>query len=164
MFFKKDIITFYPTVPGVDVLTPIEQIKNFFPYTGFLINLWTDLFIRYYNNFIDFKSSSNVFEFSLIKEKNLCFIETKTPWKIKTKTKMDIFLLPPFHKENEYIQTTPKLTDSFSDLNITFKLKKYGDFLIKKGTPLAIALPYKAKYNLSIDKCIPEKNLESYLI
>ena len=78
------------------------------------------------------------------------------PWRLFTPKGYSVYQLPMTYEFNEIFEVMSGTihTDMYHEINQQMVLKKEGEFLIPKGTPLAVYIPYKRqKYDF---ECITQ--------
>lgn len=136
---------------------------------GYVIPLWCDLYIKVDENGILWKSPDKRFQFEIHKDeqyRNLIppharkdvsiILKTLCPWRLKTSPGYSVLQVPMFYHFNEYFEALPGViwTDIHHEINQQIIIKKFGEFIIQRGTPLVTYIPYKRE-EIQFE-CIPE--------
>jgi hypothetical protein len=188
---KKPTIEFWPTVRGLETITPIVPAKRILPKwikdsdddvkyidnipvtqgnikkcpavvdfltEGWVLPMWTDLYINCSETNIEWKASDDSFKFDVhphsqfidimpkhLRGKYFWVFKAYSPWLVKTTSGYNIFSLNPFYHFNQNFDTAEGIqySDVYYDTNPIILIKRLGEFVIPRGTPLAIYYPYK---------------------
>jgi len=133
---------------------------------GFVVPLWTDLHLKVDHKGYEWKTPSEAFSFSShndtqfrdwlpqhIKDNSSMVLKPNCPWRVKTPPGWSMWQLPMFYHFNSTFEVMPGIiwTDIHHEINQQMLIKRYGEFDIKRGTPLAIYVPYERnKYTYDI--------------
>jgi len=126
---------------------------------GWVLTAWCDIALNVNSNmsvaweFSDRKTQAQIHEpqqFLVhtpkhIYEKYSCVFKIKCPWLVKTSPGYSVMLLDPYYHFNEFFDTAAGILDSdiYPNLNPLLLIKKCGEFLIEKDTPLMLIYPFK---------------------
>jgi hypothetical protein len=149
---------------------------------GYVMPLWCDLQIDIKHDNFEWKSPDKMFNFSShgdiqfrdfvpkhIKDNSSMVLKAECPWRLKTPKGYSVWQLPMYYHYNPIFEVLPGIiwSDIHHEVNQQMLIKKYGKFLLKRGTPLAVYVPFKReKYKLEIQGPTPENarwSNESYL-
>lgn len=91
-----------------------------------------------HNQFLDHLPEST-------KQKYYWVFKPSSPWYVQTSPGYSIMQLDPFYFFNEYFDSAGGIQDSdfYHNLNPLLLIKKDCNFVIERGTPLAVIYPYK---------------------
>ena len=81
------------------------------------------------------------------------------PWHVKTPKGWSMWQLPMYYDFNPIFEVLPGTiwTDVHHEINQQMMMKRYGEFVIKRGTPLALYVPFeRKKYDYVIQGPTPE--------
>ena len=127
---------------------------------GFVVPLWCDLRLIIEHDKWRWESPHQQFSFTKhedsqfrdwipkhTKDNSSIILKPNCPWRIKTPPGWSVWQLPMFYDFNPIFEVLPGIiwTDIHHEINQQMLIKKYGDFLIKRGTPLAMYVPYERK-------------------
>ena len=145
---------------------------------AFVIPLWADFYLNVSEKDFGWKCSNEDFTMSLhykeqfldhtpknVKKDVMVVAKTDCPWRVKTSKGWGMLQLPMFYDFNEDFECLPGLTytEWSHQINQQLLLKKKGEFLLKKGTPIAMYKPVKLdKINYTVKDEDDEKFIESY--
>lgn len=149
---------------------------------GIVIKLWCDLAITIKeDNTYQVYAPEDIFKFETHgneqfldylpqrKEQNISMVlKAFCPWRIQTPPGYSVMQLPMFYNFNKDFTVMPGniWTDVHHEINQQIMFHGYGDFLIKRGTPLAVYVPIKReKIPLSVERPSAElsyRNAVSY--
>ena len=134
---------------------------------GFVVPLWTDLHLKIEHNKYEWKTPNKNFSFSShndaqfrdwipqhIKDNTSLVIKPACPWRIKTPPGWSVWQLPMYYHYNPLFETLPGIiwSDIHHEINQQMLFKQYGEFVIKRGTPLAMYVPYERnKYTYKVE-------------
>lgn len=125
---------------------------------GWVMPLWTDLYMNVSEESISWKASDDTFSFAVhphdhfihimpehLKSKYYWVFKPYAPWMVKTSPGYSMINLDPFYFFNPSFDTSYGIQDSdvYYDLNPLMLIKRLGEFVIPRGTPLSIIFPYK---------------------
>ena len=156
----------------IPLLSNIKACPGFIDYAmqGYVVSMWCDLHINvnlikgttwrtpHHEFKFDFHDD-NQFKDYLPKnkrEKVYGVLKPQCPWRVFTSKGYSMYQLPMTYEFNDIFEVMSGVlhTDVYHEVNQQMVLKKEGEFLIKKGTPLAVYIPYKReKFNF---ECITE--------
>jgi hypothetical protein len=133
---------------------------------GWVMPLWTDLYLKVSKSEISYRPADTSFEFSVhphthfidvmpdqLKNKYFCVFKPFAPWIVKTSPGYSIFNMDPFYHFSPYFDTAAGIQDSdvYYDLNPILFIKKEGEYVIPRGTPLSVIIPFKRE---KIEGCV----------
>jgi hypothetical protein len=148
-------------VPGAEMLHPgtAKRCPSFIDFfnQGYVIKLWCDLYVDIDDsgNFkIKVPENSYLFEthpndqfLNYIPDKKTysLIIKGVCPWRIETPPGYSVLQLPIFYDFNKDFTVLPGTiwTDIHHEINQQIAFYKPGEYLIKRGTPLAVYIPFK---------------------
>lgn len=125
---------------------------------GWIMPMWCDLHLTITEDKISWTPSDDSFSFSVhsheqmlehvpqnAQNKYYFILKCISPWFLKTSKGYNTMLTNPFYHFNEYfdVATGISRSDYHISTNTFLMIKKKGDFLIKKGTPIALFFSYK---------------------
>ncbi len=144
---------------------------------GYVIRLWCDLYINIEEDGkFNWRTPDERFTFEHHPKEQYAkwlpehedvkvVLKPDCPWRIKTDSGYSVMQLPLYYDFNPIFQTLPGVvwTDTHHQINQQLIFKKAGSYLIPRGTPLAVYIPYKrTKYNMKITNFNEEsKKLEN---
>ena len=162
---EKPKIHWWSTIEGVEKVTPVLPAKEFIPdwwkrvqrkidsklddkgtvrncpsfpeyiNQGFVVPLWCDLYLE-----IGQDNTSMV-------------LKPNCPWRVKTPPGWSVWQLPMYYHYNPMFETLPGIiwSDIHHEINQQMLFKRYGEFFIPRGTPLAMYVPFERnKYTYDI--------------
>jgi hypothetical protein len=149
---------------------------------GFVVPLWCDLHVNIQHDKFEWKTPERMFSFSShadvqfrdwapkhVKDNSSMVLKPNCPWRIKTPPGWSVWQLPMFYDFNPLFEVMPGIiwSDIHHEINQQMLMKRYGEFTLKRGTPLAAYVPYKrVKYETDIQGPTIENSSwtnESYL-
>ena len=149
---------------------------------GFVVPLWCDLHVEITHKKFEWRTPEKMFSFSShadeqfrdwvpkhVKDNTSMVLKPNCPWRIKTPPGWSVWQLPMYYDFNPLFEVLPGIiwSDRHHEINQQMLMKRYGEFFIKRGTPLAMYVPYERnKYTYDITGPTPEKAQwanESYL-
>jgi len=149
---------------------------------GYVLPLWCDLHITINENGFILQSPEPMFTFSShndaqfknflpqdIQNNISMVLKPNCPWRVKTPDGWSLMQLPMFYEFNPIFEVLPGViwSDIHYEINQQMLIKKYGEFELKRGTPLAMYVPYKrVKYKTDLQGTTQENSNwsnESYL-
>ena len=141
-----------------------------FAMQGYVVPLWCDLHINV--NLVKgttWATPNKNFQFEFhndnqykdyipehAKRNTISILKPVCPWRVFTPKGYSMYQLPMSYEFNEIfeVMTGTIHSDMYHEVNQQMVLKKEGEFMIPKGTPLAVYIPYKRqKYDF---ECIME--------
>mgnify|MGYP001238669998 CR=1 FL=1 len=133
---------------------------------GFVVPLWTDVHLNIEHDKYEWHSPDNMFNFSShgknqfldfvpqhVKDNSSIILKPNCPWRVKTPPGWSVWQLPMYYHFNNIFETLPGIiwSDIHHEINQQMMIKKYGEFVIKRGTPLAMYVPYERnKYTYDV--------------
>ena len=133
---------------------------------GFVVPLWCDLHVNIEHDKWNWRSPDKMFDFSAhadvqfrdwipkhVKDNTSMILKPSCPWRIKTPPGWSVWQLPMTYHYNPHFETLPGIiwSDIHHEINQQMLMKHYGDFTLKRGTPLAMYVPYKRlKYDYDV--------------
>ena len=134
---------------------------------GFVVPLWTDVYLKIERNEWEWKTPSKQFSFSShadeqfrdwvpqhIKDNTSIVLKPACPWRVKTPPGWSVWQLPMYYHYNPLFETLPGIiwSDIHHEINQQMLFKQYGEFNIPRGTPLAMYVPYERnKYTYKVE-------------
>ena len=134
---------------------------------GFVVPLWCDVHINIEPDKFEWKSPEKCFNFSShgdsqyrdwlprhVKDNTSMVLKPNCPWRVKTPPGWSMWQLPMHYDFNPLFEVQPGIiwTDVHHEINQQMLMKKFGQFTIKRGTPLAMYVPYeRKKYDFTIE-------------
>lgn len=124
---------------------------------GYVVKLWCDLYIKINDDkTFDLRSPEQAFKFIVhldnqfldhIPDRNTFSLVLKgvNPWRMKTPKGWSVMQLPLYYDFNKTFTVLPGTiwTDIHHEINPQIAFYGTGEFLIPRGTPLAVYIPYK---------------------
>ena len=133
---------------------------------GFVVPLWCDLYVNIEHDKWNWRSPDKMFDFSAhadvqfrdwipkhVKDNSSMILKPTCPWRVKTPPGWSVWQLPMTYHYNPLFETLPGIiwSDIHHEINQQMLMKTYGEFTIKRGTPLAMYVPYKrVKYDYDV--------------
>tara|TARA_B100000424_G_C22900194_1_gene478762 strand:+ start:567 stop:1304 length:738 start_codon:yes stop_codon:yes gene_type:complete len=133
---------------------------------GFVMPLWCDLHVSITHDGYEWKTPDKMFSFTShadeqfrnwvpkhVKDNSSMILKPNCPWRIKTPPGWSVWQLPMYYEYNPIFEVLPGIiwSDIHHEVNQQMFMKRYGEFLIKKGTPLAMYVPYERnKYTYDV--------------
>ena len=133
---------------------------------GFVVPLWCDLHLKIEHDKYEWQSPDKMFSFSShgdeqfrdylpqhMKDNTSMVLKPACPWRVKTPPGWSVWQLPMTYHYNPLFETLPGIiwSDIHHEINQQMLMKQYGEFVIKRGTPLAMYVPYKRnKYTYDV--------------
>ena len=134
---------------------------------GFVVPLWCDLHLEIEHDKFKWETPDKMFSFANhadvqfrdylpqhMKDNTSMVLKPNCPWRIKTPPGWSVWQLPMTYHYNPFFETLPGIiwSDIHHEINQQMLMKQYGEFLIPRGTPLAMYVPYKRnKYTYEIE-------------
>jgi len=147
----------------------VKNCPSFFEFfsNGFVVPLWCDLHLRVTDTEWEYKTPYNKFTFTShnnnqfkdfvppnYKDNIKMVLKPDCPWRVKTPPGWSISQFPMYYHYNPIFEVLPGniWSDFHYEINQQMVIKQTGEFEIKKGTPLAMYIPYeRKKYDYTID-------------
>ena len=88
-----------------------------------------------------------------VKDNTSMVLKPACPWRIKTPPGWSVWQLPMYYDFNPVFEVLPGIiwSDRHHEINQQMLMKRYGEFFIKRGTPLAMYVPYERnKYTYDV--------------
>ena len=133
---------------------------------GFVVPLWCDLHITIKHDGFEWHTPDKMFSFSShsdvqfrdylpqhMKDNTSMVLKPSCPWRVKTPPGWSVWQLPMTYHYNPIFETLPGIiwSDIHHEINQQMLMRQYGEFVIKRGTPLAMYVPYKRnKYTYDV--------------
>ena len=133
---------------------------------GFVVPLWCDLHITIKHDGFEWHTPDKMFSFSShsdvqfrdylpqhMKDNTSMGLKPSCPWRVKTPPGWSVWQLPMTYHYNPLFETLPGIiwSDIHHEINQQMLMKQYGEFVIKRGTPLAMYVPYERnKYTYDV--------------
>jgi len=149
------------TGPRVNQKGSIANCPSFpeFMSSGYVVKLWCDLYLDIKNDGEwKWRSPSEMFQFDShpdvqfrdfipqhMKDNTSLVLKPNCPWRVKTPPGWSVMQLPMTYHYNPIFEVLPGViwSDIHHEINQQMLIKKYGEFIIPKGTPLAMYIPFK---------------------
>ena len=149
-------------IDGIESKGTVRNCPSFpeFITQGFVVPLWCDVHINVEHNKFDWRSPDKMFSFSShadqqfrdwvpqhVKDNSSMILKPNCPWRVKTPPGWSVWQLPMYYHYNPVFETLPGIiwSDIHHEINQQMLMKRYGEFTIKRGTPLAMYVPYERK-------------------
>lgn len=133
-------------------------ITDFFD-TGYIVPLWCDVkFIFKESGNHEIYCSDKRFHFDAhsneqyinhlpqrVKDEIKIILKADCPWRVKTPDGYSMLQLPLYYHFDNLFEVLPGTiwTDIHHHINQQVAIKKYGEFILKKGHPIAMYIPYR---------------------
>ena len=133
---------------------------------GFVVPLWCDVNIKIEHESFEWRTPDKTFSFSshadsqfrdhlpqYVQDNTSMVLKPTCPWRVKTPPGWSVWQLPMYYHYNPFFETLPGIiwSDIHHEINQQMLMKRYGEFTIKRGTPLAMYVPYERnKYTYDI--------------
>ena len=134
---------------------------------GFVVPLWCDLYLEIEQegtwkwrtpdkNFSFSTHSNSQFRDWLpqhMQDNTSMVVKPSCPWRVKTPPGWSVWQLPMYYHYNPMFETLPGIiwSDIHHEINQQMLFKRYGEFFIPRGTPLAMYVPFERnKYTYDI--------------
>ena len=134
---------------------------------GFVVPLWCDLHINIEHDKFDWKTPDKMFNFTShadqqfrdwapkhVQDNSSMVLKPNCTWRIQTPPGWSVWQLPMFYEFNPLFEVLPGIiwSDIHHEINQQMLMKRYGEFSIKRGTPLAMYVPYERnKYTYEVE-------------
>jgi hypothetical protein len=150
----------------------IKKCPGFIDFTkyGYVVNMWCDFYLRIYNENgqkkYEWKTPDESFRFEThsneqftdfipehAKNKTIMILKAICPWNVITDKGYSLYQFPMYYHYNDLFEVLPGVihSDVYHNINQQMCIYKEGEFIIKKGTPLAMYVPFKrTDYNLTM--------------
>ena len=125
---------------------------------GFVVPLWCDLKIKITENNFEYNTPDNAFTFTThineqyknyipdnAKQNCAAIVKPNCPWRVKTPPGYSLWQFPMYYNFNPIFEVLPGViwSDIYCEINQQMAFKNYGEYFIKRGTPLAVYIPFK---------------------
>jgi hypothetical protein len=160
--------------PNADMLTgTIKKCPGFIDFMkrGFVVPLWCDLYVKLEKTenglYYEWKTPDPEFNFEIHQQEQFLnhvpqnakdtyhmILKTDCPWKVLTTEGYSLLQLPMTYDYSEYFDVLPGIihSDVYHTINQQMCMKKLGEYIIKKGTPLAMYVPFKREeYDMAME-------------
>ena len=134
---------------------------------GFVVPLWCDLYLEIEQegtwkwrtpdkNFSFATHNNTQFRDWLprhMQDNTSLVVKPNCPWRVKTPPGWSVWQLPMYYHYNTMFETLPGIiwSDIHHEVNQQMLMKRYGEFFIPRGTPLAMYVPYERnKYTYEV--------------
>ena len=133
---------------------------------GFVVPLWCYLHITIKHDGFEWHTPDKMFSFSShsdvqfrdylpqhMKDNTSMVLKPTCPWRVKTPPGWSVWQLPMTYHYNPIFETLPGIiwSDIHHEINQQMLMRQYGEFVIKRGTPLAMYVPYERnKYTYDV--------------
>ena len=133
---------------------------------GFVVPLWCDVHVEISDKQFKWKTPEKAFSFSShsdgqfrdfipqhVRDNSSMILKPACPWRVKTPPGWSVWQLPMYYHYNPIFEVLPGIiwSDIHHEINQQMLIKKYGEFTIKRGTPLAMYVPYERnKYTYDV--------------
>lgn len=156
---KSDGNTFSYRAYGVGTVKNCPSFPEYLTQ-GFVVPLWCDVHLNVNKNQIQWHTPNEAFQFEIhsdaqfrdyvpqhIKDTTSLVLKPACPWHLKTPPGWSVWQLPMTYHYSPVFETLPGViwTDIHHEVNQQMLIKKYGEFTIPRGTPLAMYVPYERK-------------------
>ena len=134
---------------------------------GFVVPLWCDLHINIEHGKFEWVSPDKAFNFTShgdiqfrdflpkhVKDNTSMVLKPACPWRLKTPPGWSCWQLPMYYEYSPLFEVLPGIlwSDIHHEINQQMLMKRYGEFVIKRGTPLAMYVPYERnKYTYEVN-------------
>ena len=134
---------------------------------GFVVPLWCDLHVEITHDRFDWSSPEKMFNFTShansqfrdwvpkhVKDNTSLVLKPNCPWRVQTPPGWSMWQLPMWYHFNPMFEVLPGIiwSDIHYEINQQMLFRNYGSFVIKRGTPLAMYVPYERnKYTYEIE-------------
>jgi len=153
---------------GVESKGTVRNCPSFpeFITQGFVVPLWCDVHVQIEADKFHWQTPDKMFSFSShadaqfrdwipqhVKDNSSMILKPNCPWRVKTPPGWSVWQLPMYYHYNPVFETLPGIiwSDIHHEVNQQMLMKRYGEFTIKRGTPLAMYVPYeRKKYDFDI--------------
>lgn len=135
---------------------------------GYVLPLWCDLHLNIQHDKFEWKTPEKMFSFSShsdiqfrdfvpqhIRDNSSMVLKPNCPWRVKTSPGYSVWQMPMYYHYSPVFEVLPGIiwSDIHHEVNQQMLMKKYGQFTLKRGTPLAVYIPFKReKYDFEIKK------------
>ena len=139
---------------------------------GYVVPLWCDLHLNIQHDKFEWKTPEKMFSFSShsdiqfrdfvpqhIKDNSSMVLKPNCPWRVKTSPGYSVWQMPMYYHYSPVFEVLPGIiwSDIHHEVNQQMLMKKYGQFTLKRGIPLAVYIPFKReKYDFEIKKIVNE--------
>ena len=133
---------------------------------GFVVPLWCDLHVNIEHDKFEWHTREKMFSFTShadiqfrdwipkhVQDNTSMVLKPNCPWRVKTPPGWSVWQLPMYYEFDSLFEVLPGIiwSDRHHEINQQMLMKKYGEFVIKRGTPLAMYVPYERnKYSYDI--------------
>ena len=133
---------------------------------GFVVPLWCDLHIKIEHAKFEWHTPEKMFSFTThgddqfrdylpqhMKDNTSMVLKPACPWRVKTPPGWSVWQLPMTYHYNPLFETLPGIiwSDIHHEINQQMLMRQYGEFVIKRDTPLAMYVPYERnKYTYDV--------------
>ena len=140
---------------------------------GYVVPLWCDLHLNIQHDKFEWKTPEKMFSFSShsdiqfrdfvpqhIRDNSSMVLKPNCPWRVKTSPGYSVWQMPMYYHYSPVFEVLPGIiwSDIHHEVNQQMLMKKYGQFTLKRGTPLAVYIPFKReKYDFEIKKMIMKR-------
>ena len=156
-------------ITSVDSKGTVRNCPSFPEYItqGFVVPLWCDLHVEVRHDGFEWKSPEKMFNFQShgdiqfrdwipkhVKDNTSMVLKPACPWRVKTPPGWSLWQLPMYYDFNPVFEVLPGIiwSDIHHEINQQMLMKRYGEFFIKRGTPLAMYVPFERnKYTYTIE-------------
>ena len=134
---------------------------------GFVVPLWCDLNVKIEDGKFEWNTPEKAFSFTShsdsqyrdwlpqhVKDNSSMVLKPACPWRVKTPPGWSVWQLPVHYHFNPIFEVQPGIiwSDIHHEINQQMLMKRYGEFFIPRGTPLAMYVPYeRKKYDFTIE-------------
>ena len=134
---------------------------------GFVVTLWTDLYVNIEADKFQWKTPDKIFSFSShpniqfkdwlprhIQDNSSMVLKPNCPWRVKTPPGWSVWQLPMYYHYNPMFEVLPGIiwSDIHHEINQQiFYISNDDEILIKKGTPLNYLVPFKRSEELELE-------------
>ena len=134
---------------------------------GFVVPLWCDLYVKLEHDKFEWRTTEKLFSMSShgdnqfrdfvpkhLKDNTSGVLKPNCPWRVKTPPGWSMWQLPMYYHFNPLFEVLPGIiwSDIHYEINQQMLMKRYGEFMIPRGTPLAMYVPYERnKYTYEVN-------------
>ena len=165
-----------PEGGSLPIHSNIKRCPGFIDYfkNGYVVQMWCDLYLRFdkQNQTVTWKTPDDRFKVQFHTEhqfldhvpvhtqkKIITVVKPFCPWYVKTSPGYSLYQFPMYYEYNEYFEVLPGVyeSDKYHAINQQICILKDGEFVIERGTPLALYVPFKREsYDFSVKIETPE--------
>lgn len=166
---KKYIPEWFKKIPpgipaqggSLEIHSTVKRCPGFIDFVskGYVVPLWTDLYVRVSKDgSVDWEIPTGHFNFEFHSHEQFlkylpedanpdikAIMKPICPWHAKTSPGYNLLQFPMFYEFNDIFTVLPGVyeSDRYYEINQQLCFLKEGEHLLKRGTPLALYVPYK---------------------